>query len=1069
MAPPGVPLVSAGFFVLRAPLLAFDELEAWSADLALPGASDAQVSTAAASDKATLRRRLSEACERPEVLEALWVASPSLVDSLDVWRFDPDSRRGRRVERALVGYFLRMAGRATPFGLMAGCGIGATGSATRLTLAPRAASRRRSRLDGADIAALCRSLSRDPAIRPHLLFRPNTSLYRAAGRLRFAEARDDAGKETWQLSSVEPSSFIEATLERAAGGARLADLAHAIVEDDPELTAEEARVFVDELVTGQLLVPDLEPPLTGNDPLESMSRILSACPEAGKTREALDRLGAELSALDASGVGAPLALYRKLGEEVAALPLPSGAERRLQVDVTRPADGAVLGPLVLDEIVRGVALLRRITRRADPLASFREAFERRYGQREVPLLEALDEDAGVGLSGEQRESSPLLVGLGLGEPAGDALTPWGVRESFLLGKLAEALRSGRGVIELTDDDLATMSTAAVGEPPPPPSTFAVHALVSASSGEAVDRGDFQVTFLSASGPGGGDLLGRFCHLDEVLAGRVRTLLAAEEAENPDAIFAEIVHLPQPRIRNVVSRPALRRREMPYLATASVPPDDQVAASDLLVTVRDGRIRLRSAREARRVIPRLACAHNWSHPSNLPVYRFLCALQSQGVAGPLAWDWGPLANAPFLPRVTHGRLVLSAARWTLTKEACRPLADARGEGHIPAVRALRRDLGLPRWLGLVGDDASVPIDLENVLCQDLLCHAARRPPIRFVELAGPEQLCAHGPEGRYVHELVVPLVRETGSAQPPAARFPRNLEPALPESRRFPPGSAWLYGKLYTGAASADGVLTALAPVVERARAEGHAEGWFFSRYGDPGWHVRVRFRGGPDRLLGTLLPAFREAVAPLLAEDAVHRMQLDTYERETERYGGPVGVSLAEELFEADSDAVLSILSEGGDADERWRLVLIGMDRLLADIGFDLETRLAVVAGARRSFAGEHGNRAESAHRIGELFRKERGRLERLLLDDDPEGSGAVEALRLRSGRLASVVRRLREAEAAGGLTVPLPDLAASFLHMHANRMLRGAARAQERVIYDFLERLYQGQRARPPHGRERA
>jgi len=40
-------------------------------------------------------------------------------------------------------------------------------------------------------------------------------------------------------------------------------------------------------------------------------------------------------------------------------------------------------------------------------------------------------------------------------------------------------------------------------------------------------------------------------------------------------------------------------------------------------------------------------------------------------------------------------------------------------------------------------------------------------------------------------------------------------------------------------------------------------------------------------------------------------------------------------------------------------------------------------------------------------------------------------------------------------------DLAGSLAHMHANRLLRDAARAQELVIYDFLARLYQGARAR--------
>ena len=40
-------------------------------------------------------------------------------------------------------------------------------------------------------------------------------------------------------------------------------------------------------------------------------------------------------------------------------------------------------------------------------------------------------------------------------------------------------------------------------------------------------------------------------------------------------------------------------------------------------------------------------------------------------------------------------------------------------------------------------------------------------------------------------------------------------------------------------------------------------------------------------------------------------------------------------------------------------------------------------------------------------------------------------------------------------------DFAGSLLHMHANRILRSNARAQELVLYDFLARLYESQAAR--------
>src|SRR5438874_635215 len=88
----------AGFFVLRTPLLPFDELLDWAEGLEAPRAlgDPAELERALASDRARLRERLRAAVERPEVRDALFVASPDLDANFDRWLADPDRERGRR-------------------------------------------------------------------------------------------------------------------------------------------------------------------------------------------------------------------------------------------------------------------------------------------------------------------------------------------------------------------------------------------------------------------------------------------------------------------------------------------------------------------------------------------------------------------------------------------------------------------------------------------------------------------------------------------------------------------------------------------------------------------------------------------------------------------------------------------------------------------------------------------------------------------------------------------------------------------------------------------------------------
>jgi thiopeptide-type bacteriocin biosynthesis protein len=84
--------------------------------------------------------------------------------------------------------------------------------------------------------------------------------------------------------------------------------------------------------------------------------------------------------------------------------------------------------------------------------------------------------------------------------------------------------------------------------------------------------------------------------------------------------------------------------------------------------------------------------------------------------------------------------------------------------------------------------------------------------------------------------------------------------------------------------------------------------WFFLRYSDPGEHLRIRFRCADAGSCGEVIRLSSEAFGPAVKRGSIWKVQLDTYEREVERYGGLEGILAAEEVFCADSDAVLELL-----------------------------------------------------------------------------------------------------------------------------------------------------------------
>ncbi len=1067
------PFSPAGFFVLRTPLLPFEELGRWAEGLEAPRcqAGGPELEPALQRDRATLRARLGELLRRPEVREALFVASPSLHASLGPWEEAPESERGAKVERSLLRYLARMAGRPTPFGLFAGYSLGVLGERTRLRLGARADYQRHTRLDMDYACQLAEALTRTPELRAHIPHRPNTSLYRACDRLRYAEERRVDRRRSYHLVAIEPNEYLEATLLRAREGALPEALAQALVEQDAELDLEEARAFIQELIDSQLLVPELAPPVTGPEALPALISQLQRLPGGAPFVDALLPVHAALEQLDGHGLGAPSERYLEVARKLSGLPAPVELPRLFQVDMVKPAPEARLGPEVLREVERGIRLLHRICPQPPQggLDRFREAFLQRYEGREVPLLEALDAEAGIGFNPSQvagAEAVPLLAGLALGgEP--EASASFGTREAFLLHRLEECLRTGRQVLELEERDLERLESPGHR---PLADSLAVMVSLAAESEAALARGRFQLAF-NAAVPSAANLLGRFCQGDARLHHQVQALLRAEEAHQQDTVFAEIIHLPQGRTGNILARPVLREYELTYLGRSGAPPERQLEASDLRVSLQGSRIVLRSARLGREVLPRLTNAHNFEY-QNLSLYRFLCTLQYQQRCGGLMWSWGALGNASFLPRVTQGRLVLSPARWNLWRDTLEGLGGAGPTQRFAALQALRAERRMPRFLCLEEGDNLLPVDLDNALSVEMLVQLIKdRPVATLVEMfPGPDGLCAEGPEGRFVHELLVPFVRDPPPAperRPEVPRRPVVALPPSPHARSFLPGSEWLYVKLYTGTATADRLLThTVAPLVKSVLGSGAADGWFFLRYGDPDWHVRLRFHGLPERMR-VLAGELTGALLRLHHEQLLWKVQLDTYEREVERYGGPEALLLAERLFQADSEAVLELLELlPGDAgaDARWRLLLCGMDQLLWDLGLGLEARLQVVTSLRESFRREfHVDRALE-RQLDERFRKERRSMEALL---GSRGTGApalargLEVLQRRSEKLAPLVAGMNALAAAGTLAVPMAELAGSFLHMHANRMARSAARAQELVLYDFLTRHYSSLAAR--------
>ena len=957
-----------------------------------------------------------------------------------------------------------MAGRATPFGLFSGCSLAVLGDETRIELGPQANYRRAAKIDFDCLTTVAKTFAASDSGRELLKFKINPSGVALGDRFHYVETNEDGHVRTHQLSGLRLDAVTRALLDDARRPRRLDQLVACVSQAADIADLEECREFVLEAIRNQIIVPDFDPSVTGTEPLEDLAKQI----EEGVLAEAGgDGAGARAARDLAEALRQVKRLLADLGDRefgltrddyaVACEPLRShGANtdpmRCVQVDLYKPVHQATVSHrLAREALEAAIALARICPNDSYPLDTFKAQFERRYGDRPVKLLEAVDDEFGIGFRKDDSASCehlPLLDGL----PFPEAEGPMRFRkqDGYLLGRLVDALRQGEREIVFDDVDLERLAVPSIR---PLPDAFSIFGSIVVDRNTALERFHLQ----SVAGPSGASFLGRFCHADGELAAKVRDHLALEESLRPHGIFAEIVHLPEGREGNVIYRPRLRKHELEYLGRSGLPRDLVITADDVWIRLSRGRLILWSARLGAEIHPRLASAHLGRTP--LPVYRLLHRMQTEGVTCNFGWGWGPLAWSPFLPRVLIGGVEVSRMTWNLSRSQLAGLALRQSIDPCEMIRPLREQLGLPRIVALVESDNLLPVDLDNRLSvSSLVQQIKNRQGASLSEYhQQSSELGVVGPEGRYVNEVVIPFVRRKGSYSHSA---PVSTD-AVGGFTYFP-GSEWEFLKIYAADAVNESIVcSGLGPLLVKARREGLVERWFFIRYVDPDPHFRIRYHSGSVEarsLVRGMLHAYLEKEA---GKHAVWKIQHDTYQPEVERYGGPRAIEHCESWFCHDSESALAIVN-GVRSQERWLAAMLSVDALLKDAGCEYDTRKGLATALYDGLSANMRLTPAFKQKLGDRYREQSALIYAALTQSEPHHdlAGVRAALDGRAEPSRSALSTIKDLGRQGVLSCSLEAILSSFAHMTINRLLKGARR-QEIVIYDFLRRHYTTQLVR--------
>ena len=938
----------------------------------------------ACSDDSSVGDALRETAGRADFRSSLWVASPALATDVERWLLNPDNFTGQRLENLTLGllkYCIRASTRATPHAGFAAVGELVNGSFHMPDAAPL-----HIRADAAFVIRQAHHLTHDPRVVQYLRVQIDPRVHRRGDWLHTPV-------------SILPYNMLSAAVMKAAAQPiPITDLVIEVQRVDPHADLG----AVGGLVKAGLLWSWLIPPMTCEDPLAYL----------------IDALGTSIQGLPLAQLYSEFTVWDTVIEEDQpqhieriveyAARLSQNPERFLHGERTLSPVSCPIDPAIDNILSAGAHCLARweVPQQLGlSLERWEAHWRERYGEREVPLLEAIDPVIGIGLPPDYAESLSAQP-----DP----------RQVTAMAELAcTAFAENSRLLDLADI--------------PPPYE---HARLPAAAAAIVTplRSDTKTVFLL--GPEG------YVAPPELLWSRFPSLGYPEvlDKQPVQTIFADIYHTVEAsQYYNVM----LHRPRWDYQIAIGATPDQgrtALSLADLRIGCWGNHWYLRH-RDG--VIVRATMYHMVTRSLASPLARLLHDISlGDAPAGP-RWMWPTQLALPILPELRVGALVVAPARYRLPSALRR--RKHYGEWN-QALRAWREKYEVPNlmWLLTPGeDDQRLLLNLDCELHCRLLARGAASANIILEAVPAETELgWAVDEKGqRWQCELVLPLriapVQHTVmSPNPPsvAAVFE-------PDAARLPvPGTSPLEFHLYGH--------TLVRPfLLQKLMAWAQLQGpdlsnWWFVRYDIPSPHLRVRLytQGRP----AVFWEYFNQAAATWQQEGLITHVIMGAYEPEIERYGGNLAYRACEVIFGVSTQVALMTLSLSSPNNDS-ALMAASIDGLVSLLLPDVWARAhcyrQLFQSVRSQFVREQVQQWHNAFPY----------LRSALCEAICRKGDHAPKLYLLWEEAQRPATELLEFVVQGSIGRPLEEIIHHLLHMHANRL--GLGRDEEHRLVYLLHR----------------
>ncbi|MHB8206980.1 lantibiotic dehydratase [Mucilaginibacter sp.] len=962
----------------------------------------------------------------PFFRSALYLASPSFFSSLEQRHFQSE-KLSEKEKITLRKYINRYCFRPTPFGLFSSVSLiqWATAPGPQVQAPPNFtvsihADQTYQAILGQDLL--------DKELNGLASYEANPSIYRALNEYRFFRTGLDESfrQREYLLQSIAFSKLLKDLIAYCRPGRTLQEITLYLMAS-AACSGTEGKEYANFLIDAQLLVNRLRPNITGPDYLGRLAGIVNNYQKNTSRTQAIGRL------TEASIKDLPIepGSFQSLSRELKNLLPAKRADLnpdQLSVILHRSPENQAIDIRYQEQLRDGIYALDVLSPKDQlpAMAQFISSYQQHFEEQRLSLLHALDPETGIGYQQAVPEMhNPLLETLHISyKTSAEPATSWTAVHSLLMETWLRHAKAERPVIRLEEKEIQKLQS-----PDEQKQVLGLSVLF-----RVIDE---KVFIESAGGINAPALMGRFTMVSDASREAAKNMARQQELQNPDIIFAELLHLADPHVDNVNRRESIYHYELPITAVSTLPAEQQLELSNLYISIENNLAVLYSEKHGKRVIPRLTSAYNHSL-NKLPLFRFLADLSYQYGRYNLAFDLRLyFPNLSFYPRVAYKDTLLSLATWIISPEQVNGLQHQDNIQTITAFKKLSSSIHLPEHFSLVEGDQQLVFNQKKD--EDILffCNCIRQKKEAVLK-EFPAQA-----DIRQFNAYVLP-------GEPLGLPLPQNIksgktDPAVKTQRKYVPGSEWLYLKFYVPKTGTDRLLLQLQPLFNKQYGAGKISKWFFIRYEDHSPHIRLRLQVAP-KAISEVLTAFKEKLADRIRQHVVREYQIDVYSRELERYAA-AGMEKTESFFWASSELVLSFLKQNNlqMAGTAHHFALYSTLPIIQEFIPDLNEQLQFTLAGYQAFLPEFTDQPVKVA-LDKKYRELASGIQTALKAEHPSlMSGSIKAGRNFNKTLRAVQESIPEKDERR-----IPYLR-SIIHMHLNRIFTDESRKQEMVTYYLL------------------